>query len=335
MMCITIPTINAIDWVRPPTDSLSYCPLSGCTMEGNVNMNGNNIYMDGGEIWNVTLVNAQTINVSVFEDPVYFEDKIIAEKEVELVNSDDNAFNITYTGTEMLSLNNKLFINDSSGNVGIGTDSPKTKLDIHSDIFFQKWYDTDGTANKRRYSFASGGEDFQLSARDDSDAFVRNLMTWQHNGNVGVSTSSPQTNLEVYDDGSNGAVISTRSGSDPINEDEVIGSVDFTSADSTLAEDRRTSVRIVARAYENFNGANNNQADLQFYNSNGNDIRGDATGITPSMVIDGVGRVGMGTTSPSEKLEVNGNVLVNGNLNVTGCIIYNSSGTPRTLGDCI
>lgn len=30
-----------------------------------------------------------------------------------------------------------------------------------------------------------------------------------------------------------------------------------------------------------------------------------------------------------------GNILINGNLNVTGCIIYNSSETPVTLGDCL
>ena len=29
------------------------------------------------------------------------------------------------------------------------------------------------------------------------------------------------------------------------------------------------------------------------------------------------------------------NLVINGNLNVTGCIIYNSTGTPVTLGDCI
>lgn len=29
------------------------------------------------------------------------------------------------------------------------------------------------------------------------------------------------------------------------------------------------------------------------------------------------------------------NLIINGNLNVTGCIIYNSTGTPVTLGDCI
>jgi cytoskeletal protein CcmA (bactofilin family) len=39
----------------------------------------------------------------------------------------------------------------------------------------------------------------------------------------------------------------------------------------------------------------------------------------------------MGTTSPDEMLHVTGNLKVEGNIDVAGCIVYNGG----TLGSCI
>jgi hypothetical protein len=46
------------------------------------------------------------------------------------------------------------------------------------------------------------------------------------------------------------------------------------------------------------------------------------------------GNTGIGTSTPSQRLDVNGSVNITGNLYVGGCIMYNTSGTPVTLGTC-
>ncbi|KKK77325.1 hypothetical protein LCGC14_2854740, partial [marine sediment metagenome] len=51
--------------------------------------------------------------------------------------------------------------------------------------------------------------------------------------------------------------------------------------------------------------------------------------------IDSTGNVGIGTDSPNQNLHVVGNINVTGNLYVGGCITYNYTGTPVTLGTCV
>jgi hypothetical protein len=57
----------------------------------------------------------------------------------------------------------------------------------------------------------------------------------------------------------------------------------------------------------------------------------DGGGLIERMRLSANGNLGIATTSPSEKLHVVGNVLIEGNLNVTGCVHYNGG----TLGVCI
>ena len=51
--------------------------------------------------------------------------------------------------------------------------------------------------------------------------------------------------------------------------------------------------------------------------------------------VDSLGNVGIGTDSPNQNLHVVGNINVTGNLYVGGCITYNYTGTPVTLGTCV
>jgi len=278
VIMILMTQIVSAEWVgltKSYADTL-YCSINGCSLgqtniTGDLYMNGYNIYMEGGEIWNVTLVDATTVNVSYFEDQVRINNFLAVGKSsapataldvngkitvnggidfsggpikststyVEASNgngafravnsvNDSRAIHFGQNGgssqyvriVPTLNEGTFLFGNDVMfdfdnnrwehdginyftddtwlfGDVGIGTASPNAQLDIHSDVFFQKWYDTDGTANKRRYSLASGGEDFRLASRNDADDFTRNLMVWKHDGNVGIGTDSPSAKLDI------------------------------------------------------------------------------------------------------------------------------------------
>lgn len=69
------------------------------------------------------------------------------------------------------------------------------------------------------------------------------------------------------------------------------------------------------RGFLNFNYAGSGNTD--------NYAEMGLTGMTPIFVIHGTGRVGIGTISPGEKLEVDGNVIITGNLDMTTGTISN------------
>jgi hypothetical protein len=50
---------------------------------------------------------------------------------------------------------------------------------------------------------------------------------------------------------------------------------------------------------------------------------------TTVMTLDHLGRVGIGTTSPTEKLDVAGNIRVAGTISVNGTLAVDQSGTAR------
>lgn len=88
----------------------------------------------------------------------------------------------------------------STGNVGIGTTSPVGKLEINaSSIYHLTLNNTLGTENKRIFGFAVGdsSQNLNINALNDSHSWVRGLMTIQHDGNVGIGTSSPTQKFEI------------------------------------------------------------------------------------------------------------------------------------------
>ena len=108
-------------------------------------------------------------------------------------------------------------------------------------------------------------------------------------GNVGIGTTSPSAKLDVYKD---------FTGVLDGNYAARIYGTDSASDGSTIGE---TGIRICQKGGGSL--INNSTKALDVY-SNG----------TSKMVVTGAGNVGIGTTSPGHKLDVNGNVKVSGNL---------------------
>ena len=85
---------------------------------------------------------------------------------------------------------------DSSGNVGIGTDSPQRKLHVESEVRIQGTYpklefvDTDNNPD-----FTIIGGNAQLRFYDETNATSR--MNIDSSGNVGIGTNSPDSILDV------------------------------------------------------------------------------------------------------------------------------------------
>ena len=167
---------------------------------------------------------------------------------------------------------------DSSGYVGIGTSSPQGNLSIEGEGRIVTIGDS-GAANVpeiRSRNIADTGNAFLRISSYATQFYTEGTqrMYIDPNGNVGIGTTVPASLLHI--DGTNPKITVGTSGS---------------------------NVTFLQRVSDDFYIYNRESAgDLLF-----------GTSDTERMRIDSSGNVGIGTSSPSEKLEVSGNILITNN----------------------
>ncbi len=181
-----------------------------------------------------------------------------------------------------------VYIDEPNERMGIGTTSPSRLLDVDG---IQGW--SEGTNVEKAYLNPTGtGTDFNLlgdngDIRFDSRAGSNSYI---NTGNVGIGTTSPSYPLDVTSSSLIGVEVeSNYAGSSGIR-------VKRTSGDS---------VSLLAN-YTGYGGGISSTDALRFQVNATNADSIDS----PSMYIETNGNVGIGTTSPSEKLEVDGIIKV-------------------------
>jgi hypothetical protein len=165
--------------------------------------------------------------------------------------------------------------------VGIGKNNPTTALDVN------------GTVKASSFSGNGSGltglpDGHSLDAADGSPA---NRVYVDNSGNVGIGTTAPEGDLHVRGAGSPGKVIVTPGVSD--SQSQIL-----------LAENTSASLGMIIR----YDGADNR---LKIFRKSGLTI------YDPHLVINrDNGYVGIGESSPSQALDVAGNIVASGSVGI-------------------
>jgi hypothetical protein len=178
-------------------------------------------------------------------------------------------------------------------NVGIGTSSPGVSLQVQSNtnqakrtlrLAYDSSYYFDiaqlgaGGVHYNAIQATSGGHKFQIDGSEK--------MRISYSGNVGIGTTSPQSQLQI--NGGNGLTVTAN--------DTAYSAGYFGRMQSDYGTN---ALRLVSRAGDVFRATNYGQ-DVAILTGSVN------TGTSERMRIDSAGNVGIGTTSPGAKLHVTG-----------------------------
>jgi hypothetical protein len=221
-----------------------------------------------------------------------------------------------------------------SGNVGIGTSAPASLLDIFGSASFgvpnfggnylgtvgKFQILTGGTSPiSDRLVFGTDNSGWKMAFSKNASGTVTDLMTIQDNGNIGIGTTSPFTTLHIN---SNGAALAGyglmlgqtyNSGNSAVALNAETARFEISFPTYRDVEPNQIGAKISAIRWNNWiaNSALVQAVDLAFFTSVGSD-GGNTTSLVDTssekMRITAAGNVGIGTTSPGAKLEVDGNL---------------------------
>ena len=325
-----------------PTPVGAYLPLAGGTMTGNLKLN-DNVQLQVGSSADLQILHASNSFLTNNTGDLYLRN--LADDKDIIFQSDDGSGGVTTYLTLDGSTTHAYFSNP--GNVGIGTTSPDFKLDVLGSGNVARF--GDGTRFFRVYTDSD-----EVSLLADGSVPMKfytggaEKMRIASNGNVGIGTTSPSYRLEV--EGGNGIFVSEPTAgvvlsADPNSGIFVIGDTDEL-GDGVYATNTGTSnfdiysgggIKFRMNAGGNVGigttspGAKLNVAGDILINSGeylswgtvgSASIEGSTasnklqfrTNSSDRMIIDSTGNVGIGTTSPTQKLDVNGSIAVEGEI---------------------
>jgi hypothetical protein len=183
---------------------------------------------------------------------------------------------------------------DSSGNVGIGTSSPASKIHV-SGSGAQEIRLTRTGGGDRSYSTSIGGS-LEYNIRDETAGV--NRLSISTAGNVGIGTSTIPTGVllgrQLVASSSTGAEIIAFREDTAVDVGDIVGAFLIGNSDTDGVEDHFVGM------WGKVSSTNGSQ-NLHFAAG-----RSGYEGDAPQMTIDSSGNVGIGTSSPTSELTING-----------------------------
>jgi len=208
------------------------------------------------------------------------------------------------------------------GELGIGTDSPVQPLHVNGQVLFRT---TTADGGKNRFQLIPGGSsdaaNLYLYYGNSGDGTLSVRINAQgdsyfNGGNVGIGVTSPDAKLDVQSSGSWGQY--GRGSSGDINVENTNTSVteggwiSIAGYMGNTANSGFYHMAGITAKKSTTAGDGNYGGDLSFWTTSGG-ANGEAnSGMYQRMTIDSSGDVGIGTTSPSEKLQIVGNTYISG-----------------------
>ena len=240
-----------------------------------------------------------------------------ASEDVVFWNHEDTDIKIASNNTERIRVKN-------DGKVGINIDDPLELVHMKGNLFITLNGSSANEGNGIKFQSKTGGFTTSYGAAifgkrvGDTSSYLRfdtggqsEKMRLDENGRLGIGTTSPAELLHLQSTANNTKLRLTQSGS---TTDAVNGAIHFgNSTDGQLTEIR------------GYTSGSANSGYLQFRtSSNGSDVT--------AMTISTSGRVGIGTASPSQLLNLNaasGDVYTLVETTVNGGLLINVDGTQR------
>lgn len=197
----------------------------------------------------------------------------------------------------------------SAGNVGIGTTSPASILNIKSTGNSANQFVITNSANANSlfsvYQNGSGDvlgyfydHNGTLNAQIAGAPTINHTFFAANGGNVGIGTTGPATSLNIVKANSAGLGAELRLDN---------GTNDFGNSTKISFYDSSAAADIKATKESGYGGASSLAFSTNAWN-------GSTTAYAERMRISAGGNVGIGTTTPSEKLNVVGNILATGTI---------------------
>ena len=234
-------------------------------------------------------------------------DTISIPSGVTLSNAGTNTFaSATITG-DLTVDTNTLFVDSSNNRVGIGTTSPQRILHIHdSQPYLQLTSSSTGTTSTDGFQLIVSGSEAVLMQRENSPMsfYTNNTEKCRitSTGNFGIGTTSPANNLHIFTDASGEGILVKSTGN---TYNDIIGDANRSGAGNNLVRFRGNwngnAVAMIAISAGD-DTTNKDDGRLEFFTS--------ASGSSQNkrMVIEPNGNVGIGTSSPTQTLDVSGTV---------------------------
>jgi len=196
----------------------------------------------------------------------------------------------TSTTGDITGWDNQLFLN-STGNVGIGTTAPLYKLHVNGDALISTRLGIGST--NALYLLNVGGT-----------ASFTNLHA---SGNVGIGTTAPTSSLHLYSTTGSANNPQLTLTSSPSSPGRYSPSIVFQNNDGSSAGWIGSASRITGGFERGSSWVNS---------ALGFDVGNASAGLSRAMTITNYGNVGIGTTNPLYKLEVNGDALISTRLGI-------------------